>query len=564
MGSQSWSSDSNTIMDMMEKEEMKEIFRIQEEVYKRGMATLDHYSAMAMEQRMEMYVLVLVAFCLFILFKILNVNNSPEKSMFYCSNQKFLEEFLKKAPELTEPYIPTRFWGYSGHLQTIIQGVLQCIYSLDPDRNNLETLLNITVEFYITQGVISRLHCPLVNGHRVSLKLTDGATVTYDLYHAIEAHPGSGDFTLCVCPGIGNNSESVYIRRVVYNAQLNGYRVCVLNHIGTLTTVPVTSARIFIYGNTADYAAMVKDVVRRFPATNIVCVGFSMGGNMITKYLGEPRIKPVNIVAGISVCQGYDANKAMGLMLEWKGFRRLYLYAMTEAMKSVIRRWQGILFTDEVKRKTGINERQVLNSATMNELDDLYTRRLAGFGNLSEFYNAMSCSNHLKNITVPTVFINARDDPIVPPPLLEIVRDAALNHENMIYIEQKFGGHLGFYEGGFVYSNPLTWQDRMVIHIAHALVASVDKKSAGYDDDVANVCDEYKTDTDTSDTEQLSWRKMKSSFKLERFNGGMTSDCSSASVVDSDIGTPAMTPPSTPVARSRSRNHPSGLNIFSH
>ena len=62
------------------------------------------------------------------------------------------------------------------------------------------------------QGVISRLHCPLVNGHRVSLKLTDGALVTYDLYHAIESHPGRGDYTLCVCPGIGNNSESVYIR----------------------------------------------------------------------------------------------------------------------------------------------------------------------------------------------------------------------------------------------------------------------------------------------------------------------------------------------------------------
>ena len=64
------------------------------------------------------------------------------------------------------------------------------------------------------QGVISRLHCPLVNGHRVSLKLTDGALVTYDLYHAIESHPGRGDYTLCVCPGIGNNSESVYIRSV--------------------------------------------------------------------------------------------------------------------------------------------------------------------------------------------------------------------------------------------------------------------------------------------------------------------------------------------------------------
>merc|ERR1711953_1221646 len=436
----------------MEQEEM-ELFRIQTEVYRRGMETLESFSqSMAIEQRMEMYVLLLVAICLCILFKILNVNNSPEKSMFYCSNQKFLEEFLKKAPELAEPYIPTRFWGYSGHLQTIIQ------------------------------GVISRLHCPLVNGHRVSLRLTDGATVTYD----------------------------------VYNAQLHGYRVCVLNHIGTLTTVPVTSPRIFMYGNTADYAAMIKDVIRRFPNTNIVCVGFSMGGNLITKYLGEPRVKPENVVAGISVCQGYDANRAMTLLLEWKGFRRIYLYAMTGAMKSIIRRWQRFLFTDEIKRKIGLNERQVLNAATMNELDDLYTRRLAGFSNVTDFYNAMSCSNHLNNIQVPIVFINARDDPIAPPPLLEIVRDAALTHDNMIYIEQKFGGHLGFYEGGFVYSNPLTWQDRMVVHIAHALVADI-KKTPDLEED------EERTDSD-SEGEQRSWNKFKSTLKLETFNanGGLT------------------------------------------
>ena len=170
-----------------------ELFRIQTEVYRRALEareTLESFSqSMAIEQRVEMYVLVLVAICLCILFKILNVNNSPEKSMFYCSNQKFLEEFLKKAPELAEPYIPTRFWGYSGHLQTIIQvshseetsvvlssendsscllgkqryckhslycqGVLQCIYSMDPDRNNLETFINITVQFYITQVYIT-------------------------------------------------------------------------------------------------------------------------------------------------------------------------------------------------------------------------------------------------------------------------------------------------------------------------------------------------------------------------------------------------------------------------
>ena len=89
-------------------------------VLRRGLESLESFSQ-AMEERVEMYALVLAAICLCVLFKILNVNNSPEKSLFYCANQKFLEEFLKRAPELAEPYIPTRFWGFSGHLQTIIQ-----------------------------------------------------------------------------------------------------------------------------------------------------------------------------------------------------------------------------------------------------------------------------------------------------------------------------------------------------------------------------------------------------------------------------------------------------------
>ena len=46
-------------------------------------------------------------------------------------------------------------------------------------------------------------------------------------------------------------------------------------------------------------------------------------------------------------------------LLEWRGCRRLYVYAMTENMKSIIRRWHAALFTEDVKRKLGITERQV-------------------------------------------------------------------------------------------------------------------------------------------------------------------------------------------------------------
>ena len=54
------------------------------------------------------------------------------------------------------------------------------------------------------------------------------------------------NMTLAICPGICNSSESVYIRRVVYHAQLEGFRVAVLNHIGALKTLSITSPR-YIY-----------------------------------------------------------------------------------------------------------------------------------------------------------------------------------------------------------------------------------------------------------------------------------------------------------------------------
>lgn len=389
-----------------------------------------------------MYLLVVVAVILCILFKVLNVNNSPERSIFYCENKTFLDQILKHAPSLNEPYFPTRLWGFSGHIQTILQ------------------------------GFISRLHChcTLVFGRRFSYKAIDGATVTYDVYQPIEKSESGEDVTLAICPGICNSSESIYIRRVVYHAQFQGFRVAVLNHVGALKNVPVTCPRIFNYGNTSDFHGMMTDLSKRYPATKFVCIGFSMGGNLITKYLGEEK-RTKKILAGISVCQGYDANEGTKYLLMWEGFRRLYLFVMTENMRAIIRRWQKQLFTDQIKHDYDINDRQVWSAATLVELDEAYTRKLLGFESVSEMYRKMSCINYWDGIDKPMVFINAVNDPIVPPQLLEKVKEATKKHPNFLYIEQKYGGHLGFYEGGLIYPNPLTWLDRTVVDLSQALVA---------------------------------------------------------------------------------------------
>lgn len=65
---------------------------------------------------------------------------------------------------------------------------------------------------------------------------------------------------------------------------------------------------VYITGHTDDYGAMVEHLEEKYPKTFIVAVGFSLGGNIVTKYMGEHEAKlPNNIIGGISICQGYNA-----------------------------------------------------------------------------------------------------------------------------------------------------------------------------------------------------------------------------------------------------------------
>lgn len=83
-----------------------------------------------------------------------------------------------------------------------------------------------------------------------------------------------GDVTLVLCPGICNSSESIYIRTFVHHAQRKGYRCAVLNHIGAMKSIKLTSHRIFSYGCTKDFHSMMTSLVDSYSHTRMVVVGF--------------------------------------------------------------------------------------------------------------------------------------------------------------------------------------------------------------------------------------------------------------------------------------------------
>lgn len=75
------------------------------------------------------------------------------------------------------------------------------------------------------------------------------------------------DITMVICPGIGNHSEKHYIRTFVDHAQKDGYRCAVLNHLGALPNIELTSPRMFTYGE-RDSNSCIKLTSRVIPSLN--------------------------------------------------------------------------------------------------------------------------------------------------------------------------------------------------------------------------------------------------------------------------------------------------------
>jgi len=69
--------------------------------------------------------------------------------------------------------------------------------------------------------------------------------------------------------------------------------------------------KIYLFiGHTDDLHVMLCNLSEHYPSTKIIIIGYSMGGNLVTKYLGESRPnRPSSVIAGISICQPYDALK---------------------------------------------------------------------------------------------------------------------------------------------------------------------------------------------------------------------------------------------------------------
>ena len=229
--------------------------------------------------------------------------------------------------------------------------------------------------------------------------------------------------------GLEGCSDSHYARLLAGALPDAGWRVAIPHWrgcSGEANRLP----RAYHSGDTAE----VDWMLRRFPGP-IDVIGISLGGNALLKWLGERGSEATRLVRRAAAVSAPLDLAAAGSALD-RGLNRLLytrMFLSTLKPKSLA----------QLDRFPGLFDRARLRaSRTFREFDDLYTAPLHGFRNVDHYWTSSSSGPWLERIEVPTLVLNARNDPFLPEEaLLAATRKAA---PSVLLELPRTGGHVGF------------------------------------------------------------------------------------------------------------------------
>ena len=236
--------------------------------------------------------------------------------------------------------------------------------------------------------------------------------------------------------GLEGSSASPYARMLMTQARALGWRGSVLNFRGC-SGEPNRLPRAYHAGETGDLAFVVATLAQRFPGRPLGVVGFSLGGNVVLRWLGEQgRGAAATVRAAAAVSVPYDL--ARGADHSMSGAGRPYALRLIAELRAKARA-KATLVAGRVDLE------RTLRARTFREFDEAFTAPLHGFRDADDYYTRGSSAPWLSAIAVPTLAIHALDDPFLPSAALPL---AALRANPAITLAlSDRGGHVGFVAG---------------------------------------------------------------------------------------------------------------------
>jgi hypothetical protein len=230
--------------------------------------------------------------------------------------------------------------------------------------------------------------------------------------------------------GLEGNSTQTYIRGMAAALAAAGWDSLAYNFRGC-SGEPNRLPRAYHSGETEDLRAVIAHAVATY--STIALVGFSLGGNVILKYLGEAPSHPA-IRTAAAICAPIDL-AACARKLDQHRSNRIYLRRFIVSLVDKIEA-KATLFPDIVDA----TEARAMRS--FQEFDDRYTGPMHGFRDAEDYWTQSSARQFLRNISVPTLLLQPRNDPFLAPEAYPWPEAEANPH---FYLETPdSGGHVGF------------------------------------------------------------------------------------------------------------------------
>ncbi|MGZ8237196.1 MAG: hydrolase [Methylobacter sp.] len=279
---------------------------------------------------------------------------------------------------------------------------------------------------------------------------------------------GTGNQPLIILiHGLTGSSQSDYIKGLQSALLKQGFRSAALNFRGC-SGQSNNRARSYHSGETEDIHFLYRTLREREPETPLGAVGFSLGGNVLLKWLGEQG-EQLHLFAAVAVSVplllGPCATKLD------KGFAKCYrgrlLNALKVYMRNKLQHLESIGQSQEALKIKELGDLSAINSFW--QYDDRVVAKLHGFNDVHDYYQRSSSRQYLKSISVPTLVIQAVDDPFMTKEVLPGL-DEISPHVHLELTQR--GGHVGFVSGSIPFKPKYWLEQRIPEFLRNALLSA--------------------------------------------------------------------------------------------
>jgi len=263
--------------------------------------------------------------------------------------------------------------------------------------------------------------------------------------------------TLLLLHGLEGSSQSVYLRGTALKAFAAGFNVVRINMRNCGETEHLAPT-LYNSGMSGDIRAVVSELVARDKLAAIFLAGFSMGGNIILKLAGEygtdapAELKAVCAVSpaiDLAACADKIANRS----------NRIYQRRFLRGLRRRMRRKANL-------QPDRFDTRDFRRVRTIRDFDDVFTARDGGYQNAGDYYARSSALSFIPQIRVPTLILQAQDDPFIP--------FDAFTHSNLYQnpfvalLTPARGGHVGFLARG-ASGEDVFWAENRIIEFCRMI-----------------------------------------------------------------------------------------------